>query len=189
MKAGKSEGKPVEGVTVTVAQPDTGKNIEDMPKRSATAVKPPPAKKQKTKASKGEVEPDQNGVYPPGYGPLPPNSVDGFDERLILNPDTGKLEYKTEAQMNATKTMTRAPAATDVLKIWTDGSSLGNGQLGSTAGIGVYFGPGDSRYAFIPLHHDNSMLTSRVQQHICPTTSNTTPNQPTCRTRSSPART
>jgi ribonuclease HI len=33
-----------------------------------------------------------------------------------------------------------------VLKIYTDGSSLGNGAKGATAGVGVYFGPRDPRY-------------------------------------------
>lgn len=32
-----------------------------------------------------------------------------------------------------------------VAKVYTDGSSLGNGQKGSAAGVGVYFGPGDPR--------------------------------------------
>ncbi|KAL2167447.1 hypothetical protein VTG60DRAFT_1198 [Thermothelomyces hinnuleus] len=34
---------------------------------------------------------------------------------------------------------------TGVIVIYTDGSSLGNGRLGATAGVGVYFGPGDPR--------------------------------------------
>ena len=33
----------------------------------------------------------------------------------------------------------------DVLVIYTDGSSLANGQKGSRAGLGVYFGDGDAR--------------------------------------------
>nr|RBR02496.1 hypothetical protein FVER53263_09525 [Fusarium verticillioides] len=33
----------------------------------------------------------------------------------------------------------------NVLRIWTDGSSLANGQAGSRAGLGVYFGPNDER--------------------------------------------
>ncbi|KAK5143037.1 hypothetical protein LTR04_002031 [Oleoguttula sp. CCFEE 6159] len=32
-----------------------------------------------------------------------------------------------------------------MLRIYTDGSSLGNGQRGAVAGVGVYFGPKDSR--------------------------------------------
>lgn len=31
------------------------------------------------------------------------------------------------------------------LKVYTDGSALGNGRLGAVAGVGVYFGDGDKR--------------------------------------------
>lgn len=31
-------------------------------------------------------------------------------------------------------------------KVYTDGSSLGNGKAGSSAGVGVYFGPNDPRF-------------------------------------------
>ncbi len=33
-----------------------------------------------------------------------------------------------------------------VVVVYTDGSSLGNGRAGATAGVGVYFGDSDSRY-------------------------------------------
>ncbi len=33
-----------------------------------------------------------------------------------------------------------------LVRVWTDGSSLSNGRSGARAGVGVYFGPGDSRY-------------------------------------------
>ncbi len=33
----------------------------------------------------------------------------------------------------------------DLLNVWTDGSSLGNGKIGSRAGVGVFFGHGDKR--------------------------------------------
>lgn len=36
----------------------------------------------------------------------------------------------------------------EILRIYTDGSSLGNGKHGARAGLGVYFGPGDPRQAF-----------------------------------------
>jgi ribonuclease HI len=32
------------------------------------------------------------------------------------------------------------------VKVWTDGSSRGNGRLGAVAGVGVYFGENDPRY-------------------------------------------
>ncbi len=37
-------------------------------------------------------------------------------------------------------------APKDPLKIYTDGSALGNGQKGATAGVGVFFAEGDKRY-------------------------------------------
>ncbi|KAL2162577.1 hypothetical protein VTH06DRAFT_7491 [Thermothelomyces fergusii] len=37
------------------------------------------------------------------------------------------------------------PARAGVLVIYTDGSSLNNGRLHASAGVGVYFGPGDPR--------------------------------------------
>lgn len=143
INAGKAYGKPLAAAAAT--QLDA-----DMPKRqfsgsqATKADKAPAGKKQKKNGAVAKgVEPDENGLYPPGYGPLPEDADDGFDERLILNPETGLIEYKTEEQMNATKAV---PAPDhNTLRIWTDGSSLGNGKLGSTAGIGVYFGPGDSR--------------------------------------------
>lgn len=80
--------------------------------------------------------------YAPGEGPLPPGSVDGFDPDIFLNPITGKVEYKSQAQKER-KIMVPKPAG--VLRIYTDGSSLGNGQYGAVSGVGVYFGAGDDR--------------------------------------------
>lgn len=34
----------------------------------------------------------------------------------------------------------------DMIKVWTDGSSRGNGKVGAVAGYGVFFGDGDERY-------------------------------------------
>lgn len=36
-----------------------------------------------------------------------------------------------------------------LLRVYTDGSSLGNGRLGAVAGVGVFFGEGDPRYHFL----------------------------------------
>lgn len=45
-------------------------------------------------------------------------------------------------------------------KVYTDGSSLGNGKVGSSAGVGVYFGPNDPRYVSCYQH-----LFSHNKQH------------------------
>jgi ribonuclease HI len=42
----------------------------------------------------------------------------------------------------------------NTLRIWTDGSSRGNGQRGARAGLGVYFGPNDPRNLSQPLPGD-----------------------------------
>ena len=83
--------------------------------------------------------------YEPGTGPLPEDSVDGFDDRIFLNPESGKLEYKSEEQRNATRLQATGEFNGEFLRIYTDGSSLGNGKNGAFAGVGVYFGPCDNR--------------------------------------------
>ena len=37
----------------------------------------------------------------------------------------------------------------EVTKVYTDGSALGNGKFGASAGVGVYFGENDSRYILL----------------------------------------
>ncbi|EFW22435.1 ribonuclease H [Coccidioides posadasii str. Silveira] len=89
--------------------------------------------------------------YPPGTGPLPPGAEDGFDPNILLDPSTGRLVYKTPEQKAATKLQAKPVPPPNMLKIYTDGSSLGNGKAVSKAGVGVYFGPGDERNVSEPL--------------------------------------
>jgi ribonuclease HI len=87
---------------------------------------------------------DADGVeYPAGDGPLPPGAEDGFDPNLLLDPATGKVVYKTAPQKVVKKT--QPVGIPGMLRIYTDGSSLRNGTPLASAGVGVYFGPGDSR--------------------------------------------
>ena len=99
-------------------------------------------KKQKG-SSKTEVLREED--YEPGTGPLPEDAEDGFDNRIFLNPDTGKIEYKSEEQRNVTKLQATGDHGGETLRIYTDGSSLGNGKDRAFAGVGVYFGPLDDR--------------------------------------------
>ena len=54
-------------------------------------------------------------------------------------------------QSAAKKAKTKGSASTkdedgsDVLRVWTDGASAGNGRAGARAGFGVFFGDGDKR--------------------------------------------
>lgn len=103
------------------------------------------AKKQKTKGNEEDIDVDPVN-HAAGEGPLPPGAVDGFDHTITLNPTTGKVDYKTDQQLNATKWRATCPVDDGLVKIYTDGSSLGNGRQGAVAGVGVYFGPRDKRY-------------------------------------------
>lgn len=83
--------------------------------------------------------------YEAGTGPLPPGAEDGFDPNIILDPNTGKVIYKTQEQRQTMKPAPAGATETGPIRIHTDGSSLGNGTSGAFAGVGVYFGPGDQR--------------------------------------------
>lgn len=141
---------PPEGLAVAVAgTQDAASDPQEAEHRAA-----PAAKKQKKTATPAPAEPvveNGNGApeEPPeaGTGPLPPDAEDGFDRRIILNAETGKVEYKTAEQLNAKKKMAKGDSQNSMLRIYTDGSSLGNGKNGAIAGVGVFFGPGDKRYA------------------------------------------
>lgn len=91
---------------------------------------------------------EQGAPVEPGDGPLPPGAEDGFDPNLLLDPATGKVVYRSAEQANTTKLKATGPPG--MLRIYTDGSSLKNGQELASAGVGVYFGPGDTRFVFIP---------------------------------------
>ncbi|KAF1982173.1 ribonuclease H-like protein [Aulographum hederae CBS 113979] len=110
----------------------------------------PPSKKRK-KSAHESVDPEEISFnledYEPGTAPLPADAEDGFDDRVILDPDTGNIVYKTKDQLAAKKLGPTGMLKNtgDVVNIHTDGSSLGNGKSGAVAGVGVFFGPGDTR--------------------------------------------
>ncbi|RMZ77875.1 hypothetical protein DV738_g4194, partial [Chaetothyriales sp. CBS 135597] len=89
--------------------------------------------------------------YPLGTGPLPPGAEDHFDPNLKLTAD-GTIRQKTEEEKSKTKMMIKDKDPPGMLRIYTDGSSLRNGQAGARAGIGVYFGPQDPKYEPAPSH-------------------------------------
>lgn len=60
-----------------------------------------------------------------------------------IDVDADAVESKTDSQERAKILSTKTKGG--VLRIYTDGSSLGNGKYGASAGVGVYFGEDDSR--------------------------------------------
>lgn len=132
----------------------------DGPMESIESVDGTPAQK-KAKTSKSSKKPgglvqDENGhspdpdsietgEYSPGEAPLPPDTEDGFDPTITLDRTTGALRYKTATERTTFKYHAVRPAEAAPIRIYTDGSSLANGQVGAIGGVGVYFGPGDKR--------------------------------------------
>ncbi|KAF2845368.1 hypothetical protein T440DRAFT_483448 [Plenodomus tracheiphilus IPT5] len=104
----------------------------------------PPKKQKKENAPSKPTLTNGDIVYEPGMGPLPLDAEDGFDRTIKLDVETGQIRVKTEEELHATK---KQPTGdfTGPIVVYTDGSSLGNGRAGAVAGVGVYFGPLDSR--------------------------------------------
>ncbi|KAG9771339.1 hypothetical protein ABEF93_007947 [Exophiala dermatitidis] len=82
--------------------------------------------------------------------PLPPGAEDGYDPNITLAAD-GTLVDRTEEEKSRTKKIIKEKSPPGMLRIYTDGSSLRNGQAGARAGVGVYFGPQDPKYDNLPL--------------------------------------
>ncbi|RMY04340.1 hypothetical protein D0868_06994 [Hortaea werneckii] len=84
--------------------------------------------------------------YEPGEAPLGTEVEDGFDDSIILDHSTNGLRYKTGEERTSTKYMAARPVPQAPIRIYTDGSSLSNGRGDSAmAGVGVFFGPMDTR--------------------------------------------
>ncbi|ESZ95707.1 hypothetical protein SBOR_3927 [Sclerotinia borealis F-4128] len=67
---------------------------------------------------------------------------EGKDEEKKVVKGKGKVTVEENAQ---------AFSGADTVKVWTDGSSRGNGKVGAVAGYGVFFGDGDERNISAPL--------------------------------------
>ncbi|KIV92585.1 hypothetical protein, variant 2 [Exophiala mesophila] len=88
---------------------------------------------------------DKDGTpYEIGRGPLPAGAEDGFDPNIKLSAD-GTIVNRTEEEKERTKIVPKDRDPPGMLRIYTDGSSLKNGQVGARAGVGVYFGPQDPK--------------------------------------------
>jgi ribonuclease HI len=65
----------------------------------------------------------------------------------VAEVDSDEADGVEEPSAKKAKTASKlANARNGVLVIYTDGSSRGNGRVGATAGVGVYFGAGDPRF-------------------------------------------
>ncbi|KAH6642514.1 ribonuclease H-like domain-containing protein [Boeremia exigua] len=114
------------------------------------ASEPVSKKAKKNSSLSAAAVSNGDAVYEPGMGPLPEGAEDGFDRTIKMDLESGAIRHKTEAELSATK---KQPTGdfTGQIVVYTDGSSLGNGQTGAVAGVGVYFGTNDKRNVSEPL--------------------------------------
>lgn len=119
--------------------------IDDLASKPAASKRSRRGLDSNTRALKHVTVEYNENDYEPGIGRLPPGASDGFDYNILLDSTTGQLVYKTQEQRQATKLQEGWGAQNELLRIHTDGSSLGNGTAGAFAGVGVYFGPEDER--------------------------------------------
>lgn len=155
------EGKSTEAIDSNTADHDTSVINEGFDKLDETMFKSAVSKKPRRavngssrNAKPAQVEYNESD-YQAGTGPLPPGMEDGFDSNIFLDPSTGQIVYKSEEQRQATKIQMQGGALSDPLRIYTDGSALGNGGPQAFAGVGVYFGPNDPRYSFNMVSNSN----------------------------------
>lgn len=67
------------------------------------------------------------------------SDAESDEESDEVDDDSERLEVEELSEVKKKK-------GKSVLSIWTDGSSLKNGRAGAAAGVGVFFGLGDTRY-------------------------------------------
>jgi ribonuclease HI len=103
------------------------------------------------KEEDGLAAQSEQGEYEPGEAPLGEDVKDGFDPNIMLDPKAGTLRYRTREERQKTVYEATRAAPNAPLRIYTDGSALGNGKLSALGGVGVYFGPGDQRNISEPL--------------------------------------
>ena len=125
---------------VIVSEADTSEPVTKKFKNSPSLATLP---SNPSRSTADEFDYDFGG-YEPGIE-LPSGVEDGFDPNIFLEPHSSNVIFKTRTQRQATKLQATSPSSNHVLRIYTDGSSLRNGQKGAFAGVGVYFGPSDAR--------------------------------------------
>lgn len=116
----------------------------------------PAQKKAKSKSKKSGIKEEspglmEQGEYEPGEAPLSHDVEDGFDRDIVLDHQTNGARYKTREEREVMTYHVARPVVDAPIRIYTDGSSLSNGQANAWGGVGVYFGPADKRNISEPL--------------------------------------
>lgn len=106
-------------------------------------------------------------------GPAPEETFDFEDEDEEDDDEAGVSPAAKRTKLSSDEIALAITGETveDLLEIYTDGSTLSNGQTGAVAGVGVFFGDGDPRYATdsdtgcLFLHHMRA-LSDIAQEHL-----------------------
>lgn len=69
----------------------------------------------------------------------------GAEKEKEIKEEGGKKVVKGKGKVTVEENALDTVKA-DTVRVWTDGSSRGNGRTGAVAGYGVFFGDGDERY-------------------------------------------
>jgi ribonuclease HI len=73
----------------------------------------------------------------------------GAAAQAAIGDTPAKTPTATKKSKAKGSTSTKDGDGPDVLHVWTDGASAGNGRAGAKAGFGVFFGNGDKRYGVL----------------------------------------
>lgn len=107
------------------------------------------------------------------------------DEGVEVKQEVKKLEAAGVKVVSPSEAPPAGMGRDGVLRIYTDGSSRGNGKVGALAGVGVYFGKNDPRYV---LPHVLFLLASlNSYQKSRRTSAGPAPNKSESRTDGHPA--
>jgi ribonuclease HI len=158
----------IETVRPAVADADAARATSRVKNEDAEDEEAPAAKRRTaTRLTAGEADAAAAAaadmLLPLGWAAPPADAADGHDYTLTIDAASGQLRRKTAAELDAltVRPANAGPAAAAAtssktanrggpLNVWTDGACRANGQRGAIAGVGVYFGPRDPKYAHLP---------------------------------------
>lgn len=87
---------------------------------------------------------------------------DDEESELVVEEDTPTAK---KVKVTNEKSAVSSGKKSGYTKVYTDGSSLGNGQKGSSAGVGVFFGSNDPRYVSRILRYHVSLTDIETSQN------------------------
>ena len=101
---------------------------------------------QSEKSSQQSRLSDNDELFVSSMGALASDEEDTFSPTITSSNFATKRGGKPKSRTQTKLLQIKGSKSEGILRIYTDGSSLGNGKGGAVAGVGVFFGVGDVRY-------------------------------------------